>query len=819
MKKSLLLVFGLFCWVSFYGQNLVVGTQTSLSTAPFYSGYGAASFGDIKGIGTLDIVGEISNPSYQYLGVARDLTGTPLFTAQTHMTMETGNFYTSALGDLDGDGDLDLATGGPNGVSTSPNNVYFWNSSNDRYEKTGSAYSLASIAFYGWNVVVGNFTADTKKDVIWFSTQYMFLGTNSTTTPDNITFSSITQLGNAIKPASLGNSAAATADINNDGNLDIVTTDQTEGGSYQVILGNGNGTFTNSSPSSSSDGFTGSSVATGDLNKDGKSDFVITRSKYSPFAFKLISYTRNAENTGFDSTTIYRSNSEYGRPVVICDLNNDTWPDIELLGSSNAYAFLNKGDGTFNAVPSLKVSVNKNEFYVYDVDGNDFKDLVTVSSNSISYFPIIGVSPNQGGIIAGDETICGGTEPGIIASTNGASGHTGTLEYKWQMSTTNSITNFSDIAASNSDAYQPGNLAVTTWYKRLARLSGETTWDNAVASNVIEKTVNEAPEASTAVDITTTYDGSLKTASARPPDGSEINWYEDADGITVGSTPSAVSAGTYAAYAASVDNLTSCESTTRTLVQLVIEKAGLSVSDVTAENKVYDGNTSSTLVGGTLAGIVSPDEVTLVTGSGTFDDKNAGIAITITATGYSIEGADAANYSLIEQPSGLSADITPAELTASADNKTKTYGEVNPEFTITYLGFVLGETEDVIDVKPVAASVADISSQAGDYEIIAEGGSDNNYAFSYVSGTLTINETTGIGETSINGYTIYPNPARDILFIKSIHSTITDVKVFDMMGHFILNCKVENGRIDIHELPVGLYNLKIGDHMFKLVKK
>jgi hypothetical protein len=731
MKKLLLLFFGLFFWVSFYGQNLVVGTQTSLSTAPIYPGYGAACFGDIEGAGKLDIVGEISNP-YQYLGVVRDLTGTPVYTAQTHLPMETGNFYTSALGDLDGDGDLDLVTGGPNGVSTSPNNVYYWNSNAERYEKTGSVFSLANIAFYGWSVVVGNFTADTKKDVLWFSTSHMYLGTNSTTTPDNITFSSITELGNEISPTSLSNSALATADVNNDGNLDVITTDQMPGGSYQLIMGNGNGTFTNSLLPLGSDGLNGSSVATGDLNKDDQSDFVLTRSKYSPYAFQLITYTRNADNTGFDSTTIYRSNSEYARPVVICDVNNDTWPDIELISSSNAYVFLNKGDGTFNAIPNLKVPTAQNELYVYDIDGNGFKDLVTAEYNSISYFPVLGVGPTSGGIISGDENICSGVIPAPVANTNGASGQIGTLEYKWEMSLTGNTSGFSDISASDSGTYQPGNLTVTTWYKRLARLSGESTWDNAVTSNIIEKTVTPAPEAPAAVELTTEYDGSMKAASAIPPVGSGINWYADAYGITISSAPSAINAGIYTAYAASEDSLTGCEDASGILVSLV---------------------------------------------------------------------------------------ITPAGLTATAENKTKTYGEVNPEFTVTYAGFVNGETEDILDIKALATCLAGTSSPAGDYEINAHGGSDHNYVFSYEPGILTVNEATGIDAAILTGYVIYPNPAKDVLNIKSANSHITNVKVFDMMGNLILNCKVEDSQIDIHELPVGVYNLKIDGRMFKLVKE
>ena len=62
----------------------------------------------------------------------------------------------------------------------------------------------------------------------------------------------------------------------------------------------------------------------------------------------------------------------------------------------------------------------------------------------------------------------------------------------------------------------------------------------------------------------------------------------------------------------------------------------------------------------------------LTNGTGEFTDKNAGTGKTVTATGYTIAGTDAGNYSLSAQPTGLTADITPAALTitgVTAGNK------------------------------------------------------------------------------------------------------------------------------------------------------
>ena len=60
----------------------------------------------------------------------------------------------------------------------------------------------------------------------------------------------------------------------------------------------------------------------------------------------------------------------------------------------------------------------------------------------------------------------------------------------------------------------------------------------------------------------------------------------------------------------------------------------------------------------------------------------------------------------------------------------------NPAFTISYVGFKNSETASVIDTPPVASTTATATSNVGTYTISASGGLDNNYAFTYVPGTL-----------------------------------------------------------------------------------
>lgn len=82
--------------------------------------------------------------------------------------------------------------------------------------------------------------------------------------------------------------------------------------------------------------------------------------------------------------------------------------------------------------------------------------------------------------------------------------------------------------------------------------------------------------------------------------------------------------------------------------------AGTTTADIAARilnvsfngvNKTYDGTTSAT-VSASANGVLDQDVVSVVGGSGSFADKNAGAGKLVTASGFRLEGADAGNYIL-----------------------------------------------------------------------------------------------------------------------------------------------------------------------------
>ncbi|ULU23727.1 YDG domain-containing protein [Dyella terrae] len=113
-----------------------------------------------------------------------------------------------------------------------------------------------------------------------------------------------------------------------------------------------------------------------------------------------------------------------------------------------------------------------------------------------------------------------------------------------------------------------------------------------------------------------------------------------------------------------------------------INKATLTLSGVTANNKTYNGNNAATLtVSGSAAlnGVLGSDTVGFDTsGQGaTFVTANAGTNLAVTTSGFTLTGTDAGNYQL-NQPAGLTATINPAPLTAIiTGSPTKVYDGTN----------------------------------------------------------------------------------------------------------------------------------------------
>ena len=87
---------------------------------------------------------------------------------------------------------------------------------------------------------------------------------------------------------------------------------------------------------------------------------------------------------------------------------------------------------------------------------------------------------------------------------------------------------------------------------------------------------------------------------------------------------------------------------------------------------------------------------------------------------------------------GANLTIQRRTLNAQADDKSRMYGKANPAFTISYSGFAYSDTTNSLQSLPTAATTATTFSAPGGYPSFRRGGSDTNYVFNLVNGTLTI---------------------------------------------------------------------------------
>ncbi|MSR81043.1 MAG: DUF4347 domain-containing protein, partial [Gemmataceae bacterium] len=597
----------------------------------------------------------------------------------------TSNSFNILTGDFNNDGYDDIATANEDiWLTNTPVNILINN-------KNGGFNMSQSIPISGWNtrhLASADFNNDGNIDIAIsiYATKTMVVMFGS---GDGL-FSGSTTYNVGNNTSSDGAEEIATGDFNNDGKIDIAVASVWES-CISVYFNDGLGNFDNKlNISTSSHPYF---VKSGDLNNDSIDDLFVSYEHQGPRGYSVLISNGNNSFQNIKTTFV-----EFG-DFSLSDFDSDGI--LDFVSSSNSanltekLIWIYKGDGFGNFLKTTTIITTEFGRHVtsYDFDRDLHADIIIKQSGQLSFYKGLGnflFDP-----------------PEIY--TFGSSGISGIGKSAiFDFRNTNSPSLVVSEKGSNLYIFENNSSTFTT-----TSLSGSS-----------QKIYGETADFVMTVVATAGIPGgtvSLKEGTNVLGSGT-LNALGK---VTFSINP--LNAGTHS-LTAEYAGAPGFKASVSTPLSFTVLTKSLTI---TADNKskVY-GNTLPAFTT-TITGLVNGDTASSISGLG----------VVSTATGssgvgnYSLDPAGTnANYAITLVTGSL--EVTQAPLTVSADNKSKIYGQALPLFSTTVTGLVNGDTSGNI-IGLGATTTATASSIVGNYPIVASG-TNTNYQIALVDGTITV---------------------------------------------------------------------------------
>lgn len=224
----------------------------------------------------------------------------------------------------------------------------------------------------------------------------------------------------------------------------------------------------------------------------------------------------------------------------------------------------------------------------------------------------------------------------------------------------------------------------------------------------------------------------------------------------------------------------------------------------------------------TVFGTTLPAKFNVVGLGGQFDNsnpKNSGYQLLpryiadITAVVDPSVSIDSANYSVSEGTATKTIKVklsTPSNGTTTVNIAVTGGTATNDDYSFTggLVTFAHGETEKSLDFSITNDAVTETNETV----VVGLSGAVNATLGTPSSATLTIidNDPIGLNSNKIENLNIYPNPAKDELYL-SASEKINTVSIINMMGQVVMKVNVESneGSVNVSELSAGIYTVVV----------